>query len=71
MVPVFNAVRKHIKGGLRKSRTEAFLQWAEENPGEVYDLMQHDADKYLAQLLAEEARTSRELRRRSVAGVPF
>jgi hypothetical protein len=71
MVPVFDAVRKHIKGGLRKSRTEAFLQWAEENPGEVYDLMQHDADRYLAQLLAEEARTTRELRRRSVAGVPF
>lgn len=71
MVPVFNAVRKHIKGAARKSRTEAFLQWAEENPGEVYDLMQHDADKYLAQLLAEEARTTRELRRRSVAGVPF
>lgn len=71
MVPVFNAVRKHIKGNLRKSRTEAFLQWAEENPSEVYDLMQHDADKYLAQLLAEEARTTRELRRRSVAGVPF
>jgi len=71
MVPVFDAVRKHIKGNLRKSRTEAFLQWAEENPGEVYDLMQHDADKYLAQLLAEEARTTRELRRRSVAGVPF
>ncbi len=71
MVPVFNAVRKHIKGGPRKSRTEAFMQWAEENPGEVYEAMQHDADKYLAQLLAEEARTTRELRRRSVAGVPF
>lgn len=71
MVPVFNAVRKHIKGAPRKSRTEAFLQWAEENPSEVYELMQHDADKYLAQLLAEEARTTRELRRRSVAGVPF
>ncbi len=71
MVPVFDAVRKHIKGTPRKSRTEAFLQWAEENPAEVYDLMQHDADKYLAQLLAEEARTTRELRRRSVAGVPF
>ena len=71
MVRVFDAVRGHIKGNLRKSRTEAFLQWAEENPGEVFDLMQHDADRYLAQLLAEEARTTRELRKRSVAGVPF
>lgn len=71
MVPVFDAVRKHIKGSPRKSRTEAFLQWAEENPGEVYDLMQRDADRYLAGLLAEQERTQRELRRRSVAGVPF
>lgn len=71
MVPVFNAVRKHIKGGPRKSRTEAFLQWAEENPGEVYELMQHDADRYLAQLLAEQERTQRELKRASIAGVPF
>jgi hypothetical protein len=71
MVPVFNAVRKHIKGSPRKSRTEAFLQWAEENPGEVYDLMQHDADRYLAQLLAEQDRLQREQRRASLAGVPF
>lgn len=71
MVPVFNAVRRHIKGGPRKSRTEAFLQWAEENPGEVYDLMQQDADRYLAQLLAEQERTQRELKRASIAGVPF
>jgi hypothetical protein len=71
MVRVFDAVRKQIKGGPRKSRTEAFMQWAEENPGEVYDLLQHDADRYLAQLLAEEERLRREQRRASLAGVPF
>lgn len=71
MVGVFDAVRKHIKGGPRKTRTEAFLEWAEENPAEVYDLLQHDADRYLASLLAEQERTQRELRRQSVAGVPF
>jgi ABC-type nitrate/sulfonate/bicarbonate transport system substrate-binding protein len=71
MVRVFDAVRRHIKGSPRKSRTEAFMQWAEENPDEVFDLLQHDADRYLAQLLAEQERTQRELRRRSVAGVPF
>lgn len=71
MVRVFDAVRKQIKGTPRKSRTEAFMQWAEENPGEVFDLLQHDADRYLAQLLAEEERTRRELRRSTLAGVPF
>lgn len=51
MVPVFDHVRKHIKAGPRTTRTEAFLQWAEENPAEVFELMQHDADRYLAQQL--------------------
>jgi hypothetical protein len=71
MALVFDKVKRHIKGGPRKSRTEAFLQWAEENPGEVYELLQRDADRHLAQLLAEEARLAKESRRRSVAGVPF
>lgn len=69
MVRVFDAVRKHIKGNARKSRTEAFLQWAEENPEEVFTLLQHDADKYLAQLLAEQRQTERQMRRRTA--VPF
>jgi hypothetical protein len=71
MVRVFDAVRKHIKGNTRKSRSEAFMEWAEENPGEVYELQQRDADRYLAQLLAEQERAQRELRRSSVSGVPF
>lgn len=71
MVTVFDAVRKHIKGGPRRTRTEAFMEWAHENPEEVFELLQHDADRYLAGLLAEEQRTRRELRRQSIAGVPF
>lgn len=68
MVRVFDAVRKHIKGGPRKSRTEAFLQWAEENPDEVFALMQHDADRYLAALLAEQAQAEKQMKR---GAVPF
>lgn len=73
MVPVFDAVRRFIKGTPRKSRTEAFLQWVEENPDEVFGLLQHDADRYLAQLLAEQERTTRELKRKRtrLADVPF
>lgn len=70
MVRVFDRVRKHIKGGPRTTRTEAFFEWAEENPGEVFELMQHDADRYLAQLLAEQAQTQKQLKRRGGA-VPF
>lgn len=68
MVPVFDHVRRHIKGGPKISRTEAFLQWAEENPDEVIGLMQHDADRYLNQLLAEQARVERQSRG---GAVPF
>lgn len=78
LVPVFNSVRRHIKGTPRKSRTEAFLQYAEENPGEVFAGMQHRADRELAALLAEQERTERELRRAGgrrsrtrLADVPF
>ncbi len=70
MVRVFDRVRRHIKGGPRTTRTEAFFQWAEENPGEVFELMQHDADRYLAQLLAEQEQTQKQLKRRGGA-VPF
>jgi hypothetical protein len=68
MVPVFDHVRRHIKGNARLSRTEAFLQWAEENPDEVISLMQHDADRYLNQLLAEQARVQKQA---SGGAVPF
>jgi hypothetical protein len=62
LVPVFNAVKRYIKPTARMDRTEAFLQWAHENPDEVLSLMQHDADRYLAQLLAEQSHTEKQLR---------
>lgn len=78
MVAVFDAVRKQIKGSPRKSRTEAFLQWAEENPDEVFSLLQHDADRYLTQLLAEQHVLEQHQRGRgkrrgalALADVPF
>lgn len=59
MVRVFNAVRKHIKGGPRRTRTEAFFEWAEENPDEVWALMQHQAERDLAALIAEQQQTEK------------
>lgn len=76
LVPVFNKVRKMIKGSPRKSRTEDFLQFVEENTDDVFAIMQHNADRELAALIAEEERAHRELKRarggRSrLADVPF
>jgi hypothetical protein len=84
LVPVFEQMKKKIKGGPRRSRTEAFLEWAEENPGEIVAVQQADADRYLEKLIAEEAQHARAMRktgryrrdadtlRRALAGeVPF
>lgn len=63
LVPVFETVRKRIKGTPRKSRTEAFLQWAEENPGEIVALQQADADQYLSELLKQQREHGRTMRK--------
>jgi hypothetical protein len=63
MIRVFDSVRKHIKGGPRKTRTEAFFEWAHENPDEVWSVMQHTADRELAKLLAEQEQTTKAYKR--------
>lgn len=78
LVAVFDRVRRHIRGSDRKSRTEAFLEWVEENPGEVYALQAVDAERELAKMIAEHERTERLARKRggrrgsvALADVPF
>jgi hypothetical protein len=63
LVPVFNRVRAQIKGGARTTRTEAFLQWAEENPGDVLEYQSHDTDREVARLVAEHEQVTRKLRK--------
>ncbi len=63
MVPIFNAVRKAIKPTARKSRTESFLEWAEENSDEVFAMMSHQADRDLAALLREQEQLHKEMKR--------
>lgn len=70
LVPVFYEVKKHIKGGPRRTRTESFLEWAEENPDAVLEAQQHSADKYLRELLAEERRHTTRLKRKRVGNAP-
>lgn len=65
LVPVFDRFRRQFRGTAHKSRTEAFLQWVEENPGEVVAVQQAAADAELARLIAEHERMERaEARRR-------
>lgn len=54
LVPVFDKHRRSFKGSPRRSRTEQFLEWAEENPDEVLVVQQTEADEALKELLREE-----------------
>ncbi|MBK8997451.1 MAG: hypothetical protein IPM35_17115 [Myxococcales bacterium] len=64
LVPVFNRMRRHIKGTARRSRTEAFLHWAEENPGEVVAMQGDDIEREVSRLVKEHDKQERKLRSR-------
>jgi len=53
LVPVFRAVAKQIKRSPRRTRTEAFLEWVQENPEEVLAIQQEQADAGVAELIRE------------------
>ena len=56
---VFNKVRRHIKGSELRSRTEAFLQWAEENPDEIYAMQEQRAAREIDRLVREYQRETK------------
>lgn len=60
---VWEHVKQKIKPGPRRSRTEAFLEWAQEHPGEVYAIQEADAERALVELEREERRMARELKK--------
>ncbi len=76
---VWRHVAKRFKRTARRSRAEAFLEWAEENPGEVVALQQQDADREIARLIREHQAMSKKSRMRKtkaeialeLAAVPF
>jgi len=65
LVKVFDKVRRQIKGSDRKSRTEAFLEWAEENPGEVYAMQEREAEREIRRMVRAQGRAA------AMAEVPF
>lgn len=58
---VWERVKHKIKAGPRRSRAEAFFEWAAENTGDVYAIQEQEIEKQIAELEREEY----ELRRRS------
>jgi hypothetical protein len=61
LVPVFRRVERSIHGSPRRSRTEAFLEWAEENPDEVHAIVYEQAERDVARLIAEHEATGARL----------
>jgi hypothetical protein len=55
LLPVWRAVKSRIKGGARRSRTEAFLEWVQEHRGEVQRIVSRQIDDDVAELVAHEA----------------
>jgi hypothetical protein len=81
--PVFDKYARRFKAGPRRSRTEAFLEWAEENPDEILAVQQEKAERELAELVKEQRELGRSVRKadrykqapealeKLLAGVPF
>lgn len=63
LLPVWRAVKNRIKGTPRRSRTEAFLEWAAEHRGEVQRIVTRQIDRDVEDLIKHEA----ELRARVVS----
>jgi hypothetical protein len=62
LVPVFNAVKARMKGGTRRTRTEAFMEWAGDHPSEVLRILDAQIHRDVEALVKEEARLRREVR---------
>ena len=58
---MWRRVESSIHGGPRRTRTEAFLEWAEENPDAVHGILYEQADRDVARLVAEHSATELRL----------
>jgi hypothetical protein len=63
--------KNRVRGTQRMSRTEAFLKWAEENPGELFALQNDDAERYVKDLVREHNREARAAGMSAWDDVPF
>jgi hypothetical protein len=60
---VWEAVKHKIKAGPRRTRTEAFLEWAAEHPSDVYQIQEADTERALVALEKEERRMSQDVKK--------
>ncbi|MFI5296766.1 MAG: hypothetical protein ACHREM_01600 [Polyangiales bacterium] len=61
LVPLFDRIKRQITGSARKTRTEEFLEWCEENPNDVVVILEEENEKKLRELEKEERKAMREM----------
>jgi hypothetical protein len=71
LVAFFNKHKRQIKGTARKTRTEAALQYAEENPDEVWILQNEQAEKDIRAMIREHNQHARAVGASTLDDVPF
>lgn len=79
LLPLWEKVKRSIKGSTRKSRTEDFLHYAAEHPHEVIYAQVELSQREIAKLVHEEARLAKAVRRpkrykptaAELAAIPF
>ena len=78
LVPLFDRVRRSIRGSTRHSRSEDFMLYAAEHPDEVVDAQVELSQREIAKLIHEEARLAKAVRRprhrptaAELAAIPF
>jgi hypothetical protein len=60
---VWESVKHKIKAGPRRTRTEAFLEWAAEHPSDVYQIQEADTERALVELEREERRMAKDVKK--------
>lgn len=63
LVPVFDKVRRTIKATPRRSRTETFLEWAQEHPAIVHEVKDAAWARDMRRLEREERELARAMKR--------
>jgi hypothetical protein len=66
---IFNRVKKQIRGGPRRTRTEAFLEWLGEHPDEVLAMQAGAAERVVDEMVREQLEKERLQARREKSGV--
>jgi hypothetical protein len=61
LAAVFDRVRKNIKAGPRRSRTEAFLEWVESNPDEAHAIVYANSELELERMIRQQQELERRL----------